>query len=211
MAQGTRDLVAAAEAGGARRLVLMSALGTTEQNRDLVPYFRAKWDMEQAALASSLEHVHLPAQLRLRIRRRRATDVRPPGALVARDAGRRPGHGPHPADLGRRRGGVLRGERQRPGSGRADVRARRAGRGHLDELFERIRKVLGKRRSTVHLPVGLMRVGATLTDWLPFAPITRDQLKMLVEGGDQVCDPTTAIETLGVTPIGLDEQVRRAA
>jgi NADH dehydrogenase len=80
-----------------------------------------------------------------------------------------------------------------------------------NELYDRIRKVLGTRRPTVHMPVGLMRVGATLTDWLPFAPITRDQLKMLAEGGDQVCDPTPAISALGVSPIGLDEQLRRAA
>lgn len=80
-----------------------------------------------------------------------------------------------------------------------------------NELHERIRKVLGKRRATLHIPVGLMRAGATVTDWLPFAPITRDQLKMLVEGGDQVCDPAPAIEAFGVTPIGLDEQLRRAA
>ena len=26
----------------------MSALGTSEENRELVPYYRAKWDMEQA-------------------------------------------------------------------------------------------------------------------------------------------------------------------
>ena len=59
----------------------------------------------------------------------------------------------------------------------------------------------------MHLPVGLMRAGATLTDWLPFAPITRDQLKMLVEGGDQVCDPSPAIEALRRTP----DRARRAA
>jgi NADH dehydrogenase len=80
-----------------------------------------------------------------------------------------------------------------------------------NELYERIRTVLGARRATMHIPVGLMRFGATLTDWLPFAPITRDQLKMLVEGGDQVCDPTRAMETFGIRPIGLDEQLRHAA
>ncbi len=57
MAQGTRDLLAAAEAAGTGRIVLMSALGTSEANRELVPYYRAKWDMEQAVLASPLEHV----------------------------------------------------------------------------------------------------------------------------------------------------------
>jgi uncharacterized protein YbjT (DUF2867 family) len=80
-----------------------------------------------------------------------------------------------------------------------------------NELYDRIRKVLGAKRATLHIPVGLMRFGATLTDWLPFAPISRDQLKMLVEGGDQVCDATPAIETFGIRPIGLDEQLRRAA
>ena len=35
------------------RFVLMSALGTSEENRELVPYYRAKWDMEQAVIACS--------------------------------------------------------------------------------------------------------------------------------------------------------------
>jgi nucleoside-diphosphate-sugar epimerase len=38
MSQGTRDLVAAAQEAGVRRLVLMSALGTTEETKDEVPY-----------------------------------------------------------------------------------------------------------------------------------------------------------------------------
>ena len=35
----------------------MSALGTNEQTKDLVPYYHAKWEMEQAVQASGLEHV----------------------------------------------------------------------------------------------------------------------------------------------------------
>ena len=57
MEQATRDLVAAAKDAGARRFVLMSALGTSEQTKDLVPYYHAKWDMEQTVAASGLEHV----------------------------------------------------------------------------------------------------------------------------------------------------------
>ena len=37
----------------------MSALGTTETTRELVPYWRAKWQMEQDVAASGLEHVIL--------------------------------------------------------------------------------------------------------------------------------------------------------
>ena len=49
---GTRDLVAAAQEAGVRRFVLMSALGATEETKDLVPYYRAKWEMEQTVRAS---------------------------------------------------------------------------------------------------------------------------------------------------------------
>src|SRR5207244_1164761 len=57
MTQGTRDLVAAAQSAGSRRFVLMSALGTSERNRELTPYFRSKWEMEQAVQGSGLEYV----------------------------------------------------------------------------------------------------------------------------------------------------------
>ena len=57
MEQGTRDLVAAAKEAGVRRFVLMSALGVDEETKDLVPYYRAKWEMEQTVKDSGLEHV----------------------------------------------------------------------------------------------------------------------------------------------------------
>ena len=45
MEEGTRALVAAAKDAGVRRFVLMSALGTSEETKELVPYFGAKWAM----------------------------------------------------------------------------------------------------------------------------------------------------------------------
>ena len=57
MEEGTRNVVAAAQSAGVRRFVLMSALGTTEETKDLVPYYHAKWTMEQDLKASGLEHV----------------------------------------------------------------------------------------------------------------------------------------------------------
>ena len=47
MEVGTRDLVAAAKEEGVRRFVLMSALGTSEETRELAAYFGANWAMEQ--------------------------------------------------------------------------------------------------------------------------------------------------------------------
>src|SRR2546423_11256692 len=57
MERGTRDLVGAATEAGVRRFVLMSALGTSEETKDLVPYYHAKWESEQAVAGSGLEHV----------------------------------------------------------------------------------------------------------------------------------------------------------
>src|ERR671939_1806150 len=47
MEQGTRDLVAAARDAGVGRFVLMSALGVSEETKDLVPYFHAKGVSEE--------------------------------------------------------------------------------------------------------------------------------------------------------------------
>jgi uncharacterized protein YbjT (DUF2867 family) len=209
MAQGTRDLVAAAEATGARRFVLMSALGTSERNRELVPYYRAKWDMEQAAKASTIEHVIF-----------RPSFVFGPDGGVLPTFVRQVRWSPVTPVVG---DGKMRLQPiwvDDVASFFAAAVDSDAAAGQTfelggpdqvtwNELFARIRSVLGARRATMHVPVGVMRVGAALTDWLPFAPITRDQLKILVEGGDQVCDPSPAIDALRVMPMGLDAQLRQ--
>ena len=77
-------------------------------------------------------------------------------------------------------------------------------------LYERIARVLGKRRRQLHLPVRLVRAGATVAERLPKPPITRDQLTMLL-AGDNVCDNTQAQETFRIDLLAVDEQIRRAA
>ena len=57
MSRGTRALLDEARRAGVRRFVHMSALGTTEETKDIVPYYGAKWDMEQAVRGSGLPHV----------------------------------------------------------------------------------------------------------------------------------------------------------
>jgi NADH dehydrogenase len=79
-----------------------------------------------------------------------------------------------------------------------------------NELYERIARTLGKRRRRAHVPISLARTGAAVAERLPRPLLTRDQLTML-EAGDNVGDPAPAREAFGVEPIGLDEQLRRAA
>ena len=60
------------------------------------------------------------------------------------------------------------------------------------------------------MPFGMMRAQATLTERLPGAPVTRDQLTMLALG-DNVVRDASAVETFQLPLIPLDEQLRRAA
>lgn len=50
------------------------------------------------------------------------------------------------------------------------------------EMVRRIAAAVGRKKTVLPMPLGLMRLGATLFDWLPFYPVTRDQLTMLAEG-----------------------------
>ena len=209
MIRGTRDLVAAAKEAGVRRFVLMSALGVSEETKDLVPYYGAKWAMEQAVRGSGLEHV-----------------IFRPSFVFGRDGGvlpmfiRQVRYLPVTPVVG---AGTLR---LQPiwvedvasfFAKAADLEAAASRTFELggpdavtwNELFERIRKALGARRATVHLPLGLVRAGAAIAERLPNPPVTRDQLTMLA-AGDNVCDFGPAREAFGIEPIGLDEQLRRA-
>jgi uncharacterized protein YbjT (DUF2867 family) len=211
MVRGTENLLAAAKDAGVGRFVLMSALGTSERNRDLVPYFHAKWEMEQAVTVSGLEHVVfrpsfvfgqdggvLPMFIR-QVRLAPLTPVVGTGEVrlqpiwvedVAQffaQAVDAPGVSNRLFEIG----------------GPDTV--------SWNELYARIKKVLGVRRGTMHLPVGLVRASAAVIERLPGAPITRDQLTMLDEGGDNVCDNAPALEAFDVDLVGLDEQIRRAA
>jgi NADH dehydrogenase len=80
-----------------------------------------------------------------------------------------------------------------------------------NEFYARVKRILGIRRGTIHMPVGLVRAGAAVLEHLPGAPITRDQLTMLTKGGDNVCDNRPALATFDVELVGLDEQIRRAS
>ena len=67
------------------------------------------------------------------------------------------------------------------------------------DILERITEAAGKSKFALTMPLPLMRIGATLFDWLPFYPVTRDQLTMLEEGNTA---PPDALQRL----IGRDAQ-----
>jgi uncharacterized protein YbjT (DUF2867 family) len=212
MEQGTRDLVAAAKDAGARRFVLMSALGTSEATKDLVPYYHAKWEMEQVVKSSGLEHV-----------------IFRPSFVFGRDGGILPTFGKL-AKLTPVTPIIGSGEQKIQPIWVDDVAAyfttaldkpeatnRTFELGGPDivswnEFWGRLKAALGvRRRPSIHLPLGLMRVNALLTERLPGnIPLTRDLLTML-EHGDNVVSDDNAVQTFQLPLVPLDEQLRRAA
>jgi NADH dehydrogenase len=79
-----------------------------------------------------------------------------------------------------------------------------------DGLYQTIAKVLGKRRKLVHVPIGLARNGARLTERLPGAPLSVDQVSM-IQGADNVVSNTDAVDTFQIPLVSLEEQIRRSA
>lgn len=70
-----------------------------------------------------------------------------------------------------------------------------------DEMIRRIAQATGRRKWILPMPTYLMRIGATLFDWLPFFPVTRGQLTMLEEGN--TADPEVLKHLIGREPQGF--------
>jgi NADH dehydrogenase len=61
------------------------------------------------------------------------------------------------------------------------------------EMLRRIAAAVGKKKLILPMPIGFMKLGATLLDWLPFFPVTRDQLTMLADGNTAEPDDVAAL------------------
>jgi uncharacterized protein YbjT (DUF2867 family) len=211
MIDGTRNLIAAARQAGMSRFIHMSALGTTAETKGLVPYYGAKWEMEQDVKSAGIPYV-----------------VFRPSFVFGKDGGILPTF----AKLAR-----LAPVTPIVGSGTQriqpiwadDVGAYFSKAVDLDaatdhtfelggpdavtwnEFWERLKRARGSRRPSVHVPMGLMKINALVTERLPGdIPLTRDLLKML-EAGDNVVTDTSAVEIFAIPLVALDEQLRRAA
>ena len=210
MSRGTRDLVVAAQEAGVRRFVLMSALGVAERTKDLVPYYRAKWEMEEAVEGSSIPFVIFRpsfvfgADGGILPTFRKLAKLAPVTPIVGSGTQRLQ---PVWADdvaayFVRAVDGVGTGMTFELGG--PDVVS-------WNELWERLKTALGVRRPSVHVPMGLMRLNALVTERLPGdVPLTRDLLKMM-EAGDNIVADDAAAQTFALPLVPLDEQLRRAS
>ena len=210
MSRGTRDLVAAAREAGVGRFVHMSASGVGEATKDLTPYYRAKYDMEQAVEGSGIPStIFRPTFVFGRdggvlptfIRQVRWSPVTP---VVGSGEGR-----VQPIWVDDTAAFFAEAVRNDQAAGRT-FELGGPEPVSWNELFDRIRRVLGVRRPTVHVPLPAIRAGAVVFERLPKPLITRDDLKMLT-ALDHVADVRPAVEVFGLPLVPLDEQIRRGA
>ena len=212
MIEGTRNLLAASRAEGVGRFVLMSVLGTSEETKDLVPYFNAKWQQEQDVKGSGLEHVIFRPSFVFG----REGGILPTFVRLARFA---PVTGI--VGSGKQRiqpiwvddvGAYFAASVDKPEAAGKTFELGGPDTVTWNGLWQRIRKTLGiRRRPTMHLPTGLMKIPAALTELLPGnIPLSRDLLTML-EAGDNVVSNDAAVRTFEIPLVPLDEQLRRAA
>lgn len=210
MTEGTEHLVAAAKDAGVERFVLMSALGTSATSSDTVPYYSAKWAEEEAVKGSGLEYT-----------------VFRPSFVFGKDGGALPTfmkqvrYSPVVTVIG---AGLQRSQpiwvddvaayvaRAIDATAASNRTFEIGGPDVVDwnELYLAIAKVLGKRRRLLHVPIGVAYTGARLTQRLPGAPLSVDQVTML-QGADNVVSGSDAVDTFQLPLVPLEEQLRRAA
>jgi uncharacterized protein YbjT (DUF2867 family) len=211
MVGGTRDLLAAAAQAGVTRFVHMSALGTTEETKDLVPYYRAKWAMEQDVQKAGIQYVIFrPSFLfgtdgGILTTFRKLAKLAPVTPIIGSGEQRiQPIWVDDVAAYFAKALDLEAATNRTFELGGPDIVS-------WNEFWMRLKRTLGVRRPSIHMPIGLMKLPAVVTERLPGnVPLTRDLLKML-EMDDNVITNDDAAQAFQIPLVPLDEQLRRAA
>ena len=205
---GTRALLDAAGEAGVRRFLHMSAAGA-RPDHDATAYHRTKWEAELAVRAAGLAHAvlrptlvvgpeNVPMQLLARLHRLLpAVPVFGDGAFPL-----------EPVWIGDVTEAFARalerpelvGEWNLGGPDRVTYR----------QFVEAIGRAVGRPRPLLAVPLAAARLAAAAMDVLPagLAPITSDQLQMLVEGS--VAPDNAIASVFGITPLPLKDALERS-
>jgi uncharacterized protein YbjT (DUF2867 family) len=205
-AQATRNMLEVARAAGVPRYVQMSALGTRPGAR--ARYHRTKWEAEEAVRASGLQWTIF-----------RPSIIYGRGDAFVTVLGRTVQRLPVMPVLGdgRYRLQPVAVEQVAQGFARA-LRAGATVRQTYEvggpvpyafvDLLDEIGRAVGRPRvRKLHVPLAPVRAVTRALDWLPFYPVSSDQLVMLEE--ESVTDPSRFHADLGLPPEPLPAGLRR--
>ena len=203
-AGGPRNVVAAAESAGVRRLLHMSAAGVTERNAPRTRYWRTKLAGKREVMESSLDWtVFEPSFVFGKGGGALKTFeglLRPPVVAVIGDGRYR--H--QPVWIGDvARAYVVALERPETIGKRYELGGPQVF--EFNELLDDLARITGRPpRRKIHVPVGLMKAqAAVLSHFPPPLKVTREQIEMLIEGTE--CDLTGMREDLRIEPASLVE------
>jgi uncharacterized protein YbjT (DUF2867 family) len=204
--RATENMLAVAKAAGVKQYVQMSALGTRPQARSA--YHRSKWQAEEAVRASGLDWtIFRPSIIFGRgdefISVLAAMIRRYPVVPVLGDGNYRL----QPIAVEQVSEGFVQALRMPAGPGRVyEVGGPQAYR--LVEILDLIGAAMGRARvRKVHVPLTAVKAMTQAFGWLPFYPVSTDQLTMLEE--ESVTDPSAFYRDLGITPQPLAEGLAR--
>ena len=206
--QGLVRTVEAARDVGIKRLLLMSANGVKPKG---TPYQETKFRAEEYARQSGLDVTVLRPSVifgdpagKMEFATQLFKDmVRPPIPAVSFFSGRSPDKGAvvmspvHIDDVARAFVAALENDKtigQTFALGGPEVLS-------WQTMVRRIAEATGRSKWLLPMPIWIMRIGATLFDWLPFFPVTRGQLTMLEEGN--TADPAVLKQLIGRDPQGF--------
>jgi len=204
--QATANMLGVAREAGVKRYVQMSAVGT--RPGAVSHYHRTKWQAEEVVRASALDWTIIRPSL-----------IFGPGdefvSVLARMIRRLPavpvlGDGQYllqPVAVEQVAEGFARALRLPLTVGQTyEVAGPQPQR--FVELLDQIGVALGVMRvRKIHIPLGLIKIMIRAFGWLPFFPVTADQLIMLEEGN--VTNPERFYADFGITPEPLAQGLKR--
>ena len=206
--QATRNMVVLARAAGTKRYVQMSALGTRPGARSR--YHQTKWRAEEIVRGSGLDWTIF-----------RPSIIFGPGdefVSVLADMIRRLPVVPVLGD-GKYRLQPVAVEHVAEGFARAISERASAGKiyevggpqpyAFVDILDQIGAAFKGRRVRKLHVPLTPVKLATRALHWLPFYPLTPDQIAMLEE--ESVTDPTPFYSDFGIQPEPLADGLRRMA
>lgn len=212
--QGVVNTVEAAKAAGIERLLLMSANGV---KRPGTPYQETKYRAEEYAFGSGMDvTVMRPSVIfgdpegKMEFATQLFQDmVKPPIPAVGFFSGLSPKNGAivmspvHIEDVANAFVAALQDDNtvgKTYSLGGPEVLT-------WNEMLRRIGEATGRRKWILPMPTFVMRIAATLFDWLPLFPVTRGQLTMLEEGN--TAEPEFLQHLIGRAPRAFNAESLR--
>jgi nucleoside-diphosphate-sugar epimerase len=202
--EGTERMVAAAKANGVRRFVYLSGAGARPGRTE--PWFQAKERAELAVTSSGIEWVILrPSWIYGpddRSMNKFVTFVRMLPVVPVIGSGREQVQPVSVFDVAK----VVAAAVDSPAAtGQVfDLGSRDPV--TMDEIMRTVMRVLGKRRRLVHQPAWLVKIPASLIQYLPNAPLSPGAVDFITM--DERVDPTKAEEVFGVRFTPLEDGLR---